>query len=77
VLPYALYALYALLTPAFEAPPHRRGCALVAREIPPPRARDEQVQDALDGATIVGSWPAATAVGKRSGQGKAHCLSVR
>ena len=49
---------HALLTPAFEAPSHRRGCATLAREILPPTARDEQIQDALNGATIVGSWPA-------------------
>jgi hypothetical protein len=46
---------HALLTPAFEAPPHRRGYAILAREILPPTARQDHLQDALDGARIVDS----------------------
>ena len=57
-LPHVPHVPHAILTPAFEAPPHRCGRAILARKILPLTARAEHLWDALDDATIVGSWPA-------------------
>ena len=49
-----------LLAPVFEPSPHRRRSAIVAGQILPARAGDEDVHDAFDGLAVISSWPPST-----------------
>src|SRR5262249_3675806 len=57
----------AFLAPAMKTPPHRRRRSVFAREVLPAAARDEDVEDAFDGTTVV--RPRSPSVGWRWQQG--------
>ena len=48
---------HALLAPPFQAAPHGRWRPVLARQVLPPAARDEHIEDALDGSAVVSARP--------------------
>lgn len=57
----------ALFSPTFQAPPRRRRCAVLAWEILPPAARDENVEDGFDRTTVVRARSSGTCWWRQEG----------
>ncbi len=53
------------LVPMSQAAPDRRRRPVLAWQMLPAAARDEHVEDALEGAPIIGAWPSSASGGRQ------------